>query len=332
MLEHYTGPLKYDFVRRKRCPVCEGCGDILYSCRYRDEPVSKFIAWRYGRSTASIGVASYILAECARCALLYQVEVGGPRFIDDLYREWIDDPSGPEDYATYRRDIARPLESRDAHEIIAAASYLRVPLKQTRTLDFGMGWGLWAETSRTLGCDSWGTDLSATRRAFVAERGVTVIENHEIPEGYFHFVNTEQVMEHLVEPYAQADVLARSLLPGGILKISVPSADPVNAGDVHLALGGNDVRALMAVHPLEHINGFRKKTLAVLAERLGLQIVKPGYFHRFAFLHHSGAIRLNHPKQAAKELIRPFVQWRMPWNLYVWLRKPSEARSAAAKP
>jgi len=313
---------RYAFVTRDRCPVCGAAGTIRYRCRYGEDPVSGFIQWRYRHSTDPIAIASYALAECSRCKLLYQAEVGGAEFLEELYTNWIDDPEGPEGYATYRRDIARPLESRDAHEIIAAASFLGLPLAEMRTLDFGMGWALWAEIARGLGCESWGTDLSQNRRQFAAERGIRVIDYDQIPEGRFDFVNTEQVMEHLVEPFEQAAILARALRPGGILKISVPSAEPVKVGELDAAFRANDMKRLMPVHPLEHVNGYRKKSLAVLADRLGLEIVAPGYRHRFAFLRHPGALSLRRPKQAAKELVRPFVQWRMPWNLYVWLRKP----------
>lgn len=315
--------MQFDFVTRDRCPVCGDGGAVTrYSKPYGEDPVASFIRWRYAKSTDCIAEASYTVAECRRCDLLYQVEVGAPAFQEELYTRWIDDPDGPEDCFTYRRDQAHQRESRDAHEILTAARYLQIPLNELRTLDFGMGWALWAEIAKGLGCDSWGADLSPPRIEFAESRGIRIAPFHNLPSERFDFINTEQVCEHLAEPFDQCAELVRALRPGGVLKISVPSAEPARTDRIEAALRDHDMDAIMPVHPLEHVNGFRKKSIRHLADRLGLVIVQPRLSTRFAFLRTPDTISLRRPKQAIKELVRPFVHWRMPRNLYFWLRKP----------
>ena len=44
----------------------------------------------------------------------------------------------------------------------------------------------------------------------------------------FDFINTEQVFEHISEPLETLKELKTLLKPGGIIKISVPTADDIN--------------------------------------------------------------------------------------------------------
>jgi SAM-dependent methyltransferase len=186
-----------------------------------------------------------------------------------------------------------------------------------------MGWAMWARVAQLLGCKSYGTELSLPRVHYARKCGVEVLQLDSLPPERFDFVNTEQVMEHLPDFRTAADRLARSLRPGGILKISVPSADGIERTLWKLQHG----RALtdaefVPIQPLEHVNSFTARSLFKFSAGLGLKQVRPTLRQRYSFLGRTGALSLRRPKNALKELARPFYTFSNRRNLYVWLQRP----------
>lgn len=314
----------YRFVERVNCPACHSpATEALFSSAFADPPISAFIESHYRISPAVLGSARYELMHCTHCGLFYQRWIGDAELLSELYGVWVNDHVIPSDDPTYQQECTHFNESRDAHEIIAAASFIGVPISRMRTLDYGMGWALWARIAKSLGCDSFGSDLSPSRMDYAREHGIGALRDDQIGKFKFHFINTEQVMEHLAQPLEAAARLASALMPRGILKISVPSGENVDATVSRLDSGTllDSVRELTAIEPLEHINCFTKSSLVQLAHSLGLQMVRPRLRDAYAFLSHPGGLSLLRPKKAAKELIRPIYQFRSPSNLYVWMQK-----------
>ena len=310
------------FVRRESCPLCRS-GDVrtVYRSRFDEGPIGAFVHRYYRIDPRLLSAAPYELARCQGCTLLYQAWVGDDRLLAELYGEWINESNRPDEDPLYRSIMARPLESRDAHEILVAATFLGVEPSKMRTLDYGMGWAMWARVASTLGCRSFGTELSPARVDFAREHGVTTLGEDEIAGQRFDFINTEQVMEHVTQLRPSLDRLASALRPGGILKISVPAAD--HAAAIVESLRSGTVpsdEAIMPVQPLEHVNSFTRQALRRLASELGLEPVRPSIAQRYAFLRTPGAIGLVRPRNAAKELVRPFYQYWNPRNHYLWLR------------
>lgn len=316
----------YRFIERSRCPACRSNNwTSLHRQSFGAPPVSTFIAAHYGVDAAVLGDAEYDLAECQSCTLVFQRWIGDEELLSEIYGIWVHEHGLPTEEMIYKTEIGHPLQSRDAHEIMTAASFLGVPLKELTTLDYGMGWALWARIVRTLGCQSFGNDIVQRRMEFAREHGVTPVTDEDLGTPRYHFINTEQVMEHLVDPAGVSELLAASLLPGGILKISVPSGE--RSRDLAIGLskgrGGDFSDKLVPLHPLEHVNSFTGKSLHRLASKLGLKIVRPSLAKRYAFAFRRGTLSPRRPAKAFKELIRPVYQWRNQANLYVWMRKPA---------
>lgn len=315
----------YSFERRERCPACsERAHETVYSSAFSAGSIGVFIREYYHADPDWLREAPYELQRCGNCGLVFQHYVGGSELLSDLYTHWVEEPQDPEaDIATYREEIRNVPLSRDAHEIMAVASYLGVSLESLKTLDYGMGWALWARIAARLGCDSYGSDLAVPRMEFAERHGVKTVEDQDIARVRFHFINTEQVFEHVPEPLQLLRRLSSALQPGGILKISVPSGDRVEEllSDLKEGRYGGDYPTIIPVQPLEHVNCFTRGSIAVMAEKAGVEIIRPSLFHGYAFLRRRGTIRLSRPKKALKELIRPWYQYRNPSNIYVWLRK-----------
>jgi hypothetical protein len=303
------------FVTRECCPACGGAARTLYRSGFDEPPISTFLASYYGRSFP-LPPGEYRADECLECGTIYQAEIADDALIATMYGEWIGQSYVPENDPAYRFDVAHPELSRDGHEIIAAAAFVGVQLRQLVTLDYGMGWASWARNAAALGCKSYGFDISPARQEFAARHGIST----ELDGVSFHFINTEQVFEHVTEPATLFADLAGRLLPGGTLKISVPSNRGLLTTFDRLIAGQRAVTRdeIMPLQPLEHVNCFTLRGLDLMASRHGLKPAAPTYLQRFAFL---PGISARYPKTALKELVRPFYQWRNPANLYIWLRK-----------
>lgn len=320
-------PHAYGFETREACPACRSTAtERLYSSPFDSGGIGTFVRDYYHIDPAVLRRAPYELERCLDCGLVYQHHVGDPELLTELYSNWVDEPEDPErDIDTYRAEIQAIPESRDAHELMTAASFLGRPLEGMKTLDYGMGWALWARIAARLGCDSFGSDLAPPRMDYAARHGVRTVTDEEIPNHRFDFINTEQLFEHVTEPLALLERLAGALAPGGVIKISVPSGERIEPLIEALRSGAyqGDRDSIMPVQPLEHLNCYRRSTLEAMAGRVGLDIVRPGPWHGWAFLRRRGTIRPSRPKKALKELVRPWYQYRSPTNLYVWLRKPA---------
>jgi 2-polyprenyl-3-methyl-5-hydroxy-6-metoxy-1,4-benzoquinol methylase len=338
MSEAVAGPRQrqsYGFGRRDQCPAC-GSGEVetRYRCGFAQPPIGEFIANYFKIDPAALAAGEYRIDQCRRCGLAYQAEVGSPELLDDLYSHWVEDFEDPErDFPVYGEDVRHPRLSRDGHEIMAAASYLRRPLSDLVTLDYGMGFALWARIAAQLGCRSYGSDLAQARMAFARRYGVETVTDAEIAPQSFDFINTEQVFEHVPDPHGLMQRLAAALKPGGVIKVSVPRQRDMDELVALLPRQGAQIafEKIMPILPLEHVNCFTPTAVTVLGERSGLELVKPGLRHSYAFLGTAGAIDPRKPKKAVKELVRPWYQWRSPSNLYQWLRKPKTPAAGAAR-
>jgi hypothetical protein len=318
-------PTQRNFVERTDCPACRGkAGKTLYRSPFDQGPIGSFVRAYYGVDPAILAAAPYELVRCLKCTLVYQKWVGDGALLAELYGDWINEANLPADDPQYQQEVSHPLESRDGHEIMAAASLLGVAPSAMTTMDYGMGWAMWARIAKHLGAASYGSEISPTRIDFARQHGVIPLADHELGADRFHFVNTEQVMEHVADPRGIAERLAKALVPGGILKISVPSAERADRIAESLRSGRcrGTIEELMPVQPLEHINSFTRKSIEVLAASLGLEVAHIPLGAGYAFLGRPGSISPRRPKKALKELVRPFYQVWNPRNLYVWLRKP----------
>ncbi len=306
------------FVQRDLCPACGAADPVrLYSEPLSTPRWSDYLSEFYGQPIRLNG--NFTVVECSGCQTMLQSEVGNEPLLEALYSEWVKSPPAEED-PLYRYDVSNPERSRDGHEVLAAASFLGKRLEDMTVLDYGMGWAGWARIARSLGCRSYGFDLAEERREHARSHGIET----DIEGVKFDFINTEQLIEHVVDPGAMVGELASRLRPGGVLKISVPSQKGVRSTLRKLESGGQPVYSeIMPIFPLEHVNCFSADGIAALGGRLGLREVRPSYIQRFAFLKRRGSIDWAKPTRAAKELVRPFWQWRNPRNLYVWLQPKS---------
>lgn len=320
----------YNFEPRPRCPACGTArGEALCDAPLDGAAVGPVIARHYGIDPGVLAGGRYAVACCPSCATLYHTEVAGQALLMTLYDVWLGAAVGDAYRAQFDWLVAHPRQSRDGHELMTAASFLAVPVHRLKTLDYGMGQGLWARIALGLGAASHGFELSQTRLRSARAHGVVTLGYRDIAGAGFDLINTEQVLEHVTQVEDVMAQLSRGLRPGGLLKIAVPAQGDVRTAIAAVAAGAiPDPERLMPAFPLEHVNAFTSTGLIALGRRFGLQRVIPTRAQRYAFLRAAGTLSPQRPANMLKELVRPLRPYETRRDLTIWLQAPLIAASA----
>lgn len=193
--------------------------------------------------------------------------------------------------------------------------------KSGRLLDIGTGDGRFLQTSRSLGYNVSGTEVSAAGAAYAQRKGLNVtmgqIIEIDLPGESFDIITLWHVLEHVPEP---ATVLrkAHSLLrPGGLLAVAVPNEENFFVG----RRLGRSTRA-SPFDPLPfggeiHLTYFTPTTLCRTLERAGFQIFEFGVDDLYSVRD----LKMKLKMQVQRFLARAF-RWHFAVAMYSIARKP----------
>jgi 2-polyprenyl-3-methyl-5-hydroxy-6-metoxy-1,4-benzoquinol methylase len=302
----------------------------LYEARYDQPPISDYLV-RFYAPQGTVGneylrEAEYVLCECTRCKLIFQRDIPNTALMEKIYAPGIDPQAA---FAQQRSKAGVGHFSRHAQEVMQIIGYFGRQPAALRFLDFGMGWGEWVLMAKAFGCDACGAELSGERIRYAASNGIKAISWNKIPQLEVDFINTEQVFEHLPNPLETLQHLKKGLRPGGLLKISVPTAN-----DMKRRLGLMDWHApresrnsLNPVAPLEHINCFNRSSLLKMAEEAGMgEVFIPVRVQYHHLTNWQGA------KQIAKNILLPLYRNVLKKQNYVFLKNAAASSSQASQP
>lgn len=264
------------FRIRSKCPSCEsGAIKELYRLPYESVALKKYLTGFYmPQGTVEFDYlvdAEYILCECGKCQTIYQQQIPNDEFMSRLYGHWIN----PDLAFAKTASMPRDYYLRYSLEIAQISTLFPAPLSNLRFLDFGMGWGAWAQMAKAFGIQSYGSELTKEQIEHSQSNGINIVEWAEISKHQFDFINTEQVFEHLPEPLETLRHLQSGLKPGGVIKISVPYARDLSRRLklMDWSAAKESRNSLNPVAPLEHINYFTRKSLKHMGDLLGMENV-----------------------------------------------------------
>ena len=142
------------------------------------------------------------------------------------------------------------------------------PYRRTnKLLDIGCGAGGLLEAARTQGWRAQGLDVSSHAAQHVRELGFEVFEGelHEarLPAGEFDVVTAAELLEHIFEPRALLQEVARILRPGGLFWTTTPHARGISARMLGLKW--------RCIWPPEHLQLFSIRGLKALLREAGFR-------------------------------------------------------------
>jgi 2-polyprenyl-3-methyl-5-hydroxy-6-metoxy-1,4-benzoquinol methylase len=258
------------FQQRESCPLCASNSNrLLCEIPYSDQRLVEFIECFYRGRVAykSLQSASYRVVLCQQCDFIYQDSILDEKGMQTLYEDWIDHQQS----LLKKQTAGTKLYRQYAGQIQTLTRLLKQRPDQVRILDFGMGWGYWSRMAQAHGFDVVGFELSKQRREYARKLGITVIDALAAELAGFDCVYANQVFEHLPDPKQALADICRQLKPQGIICIRVPDGRGIAA---RLEQRGWSPE-LGAIHPLEHINCFTRKTLLSFAAKAGLKPFNP---------------------------------------------------------
>ena len=145
------------------------------------------------------------------------------------------------------------------------------PYRQTnRLLDIGCGAGNLLEAARDHGWQPQGLDVSSHAAKHVRELGFEVFEGElhdaRFPSAHFDVVTAAELIEHIFEPRALVQEVARILRPGGLLWMTTPHARGLSARLLGLKW--------LCIWPPEHLQLFSVGGLTALLREVGFRDVR----------------------------------------------------------
>lgn len=260
--------MEIGFKARDRCPLCDS-GDRRGLCAlpFEDPRMAGFLENFYaGRLPLQcLSGEAYRVFGCRQCGFVYQDPILDDGGMQALYERWIDSAQS----LRKKHNAGHGLFRQYAGQVRTLARMLPGPPGKRRLFEYGMGWGYWSRMAQAHGFEVSGYELSRERREHARGLGVEVVDELPPAGAVFDCIYSSQVFEHLPEPRSTLELLCARLAPGGLVYLRVPDGRGIAAA---LSRQGWSPE-MNAIHPLEHINCFTRRTLIGLAAPLGLEPV-----------------------------------------------------------
>jgi len=305
-----------EFMVRDCCPSCASTAcESRVRTPFADPMLAGFLESHYeGRAQLSrLAGMKFEVDQCLQCGLIFQRTVPAQSLLEAIYDEWIPTTEKERLRESYTLDSQRYL----AGQIEFLVQHFGARPAQLDVFDFGFGWAEWVSLARGYGCNVFGTELSRERLEYAPSMGISTIEWDDIPKYKFHFINAEQVFEHLIHPRETLEHLVKAMRPDGLLMISVPDGKGTDTELKRLERSRCwDALRLLPIQPLEHVNCFDHSSLVALGRIASLRPVRPAL--RKLYNASSGWFE---PRNAVRNLLRPIYRHIYPKSTFVYFAR-----------
>lgn len=178
---------------------------------------------------------------------------------DDL-KEW--------DEQDYIRSGERKIaEAKSELQELAKAIDHIVPLRGSRVLDVGCGYGFFLQVARLRGAHAYGIDLSPEAVQYCQRRWDYPVElgtTETLDVGQFDIVTALGVIEHVPSPASFLQSLSKQVRPGGVVALTTPNYQ------LGRRLGSSWTGFRTG---FEHVYFFDHASLCRIMERVGITVV-----------------------------------------------------------
>ena len=198
---------------------------------------------------------NYEVIKCIRCEFIWQKFVPNTIFLNNLYEKYIDKKS------SLKKSLNKIKKSKqnDEFQFNQIENLINKKKKKISILDYGAGWGHWAQSAKNFGFNVSCLEYSRSRISYLKKNGLNTINKKKINKikSQFDFIRCEQVIEHVSELKPTIKNLFRLLNRNGIIYISVPNGNKI----INSKNFENKLIKKGPVQPLEHLNCFNNFSL-----------------------------------------------------------------------
>lgn len=209
-------PNKKIIVKRIICPLCNN-NDIytLIDIKCSDDKYLQFLKYEptydevfYEDFKKYLFDEHFKVSKCRKCDFIFQNNILNNIGMKKLYDEWI----SPTKVASLHmnREFGEEYNLR----VKFLSNYFN---RKLNILDWGAGFGDFCLAASAAGHKTYSYEFSYERINFMKQVGIEVFTNDNIPTEYFDYINVDQVLEHVPDPF---DVLSRKMHLRNHLKVS----------------------------------------------------------------------------------------------------------------
>lgn len=212
---------------------------------------------------------THSLWRCRSCGLIFVYPQPTLQTLEKIYGDayFKNEQSQDYGYDDYQKDKTNILKTSE-RRLRSIEAFMP---KKGMLLDVGCALGYFVEAAVRRGWDAHGIDISRyaidAAKQTLGDRVMRgVLADANFPKGKFDAVVSWDCIEHVPDPRAQLKQTAELLKPGGLLVMATP-----DAGSAVAKLMGD---RWMGYKDLEHLFYFSRRSLRMLLEQSGFEVIK----------------------------------------------------------
>ncbi|NVO02402.1 MAG: class I SAM-dependent methyltransferase [Bacteroidetes bacterium] len=229
---------------------------------------------RINKRFPRIEESNYTILKCKNCGYYFV----SPQ-IDLSQEEWKDLYESDYFEASQKTQWQIDLNSKELKDRIGVISE-NLNIEKGNFLDMGCGEGFMLKEAEINGFKPFGLDIAHNLNPEFSEKYDFFkgsIFDAKFPDNFFSVVYMDSVLEHVTNPVETIAELKRILKPGGIMLVIVPNEDStmntVAKWTYFLTLNYSKYGKIKPFVTPYHIQGYNKKSLNSLFDRLDLEVI-----------------------------------------------------------
>lgn len=273
------------FVRRDQCPICFGSDlQLLYQHNYAEKQLREYLELAYhGKIEYEYLVGQvFEIAKCLGCGFIFQTYILNPSALKQLYDVWIDSSLA----RNWHLERMHSISFVYARRLSFIAKYFGT--SNINILDYGGGFGQFCLMAKAFGFRVSCIEFSEERISSINKIGINVLTLNEFTQirSEYHFINIDQVLEHVSNPSEIMHNINLALNEAGIVFVGVPDCKDLESSIASLDTLSREQykKQLQPISALQHINGFTYSTLRDMCARQGFHFLfSPITYMRLGF-------------------------------------------------
>ncbi len=240
----------------ENCKICGKLGTSYFERKYSNSELLEFFEKFYGAQHINI-LKDYLkekdfsILKCFDCNFIWQKFIPDDEFSDILYEKIID----KELSLKKSKNLEKLLKNKIKFKFNSV--YKLKNKKKLNVLDFGAGWGSWLLNLDQNKANTFAFEISPTRKAYLIEKGVNVIDKQEINKyiNFFDYIRLEQVLEHIPDINNCMELIKKLSKKNALLEVGVPNGFKEIKNSKFITINKGPIQ------PLEHLNCFSNQSL-----------------------------------------------------------------------